>query len=130
MSRPPVNAPALDRRPSRPRVRSLAAWALLSLAGAGCAGAAAGDAPRPAPRGPAGDARSPGRGPGLAAVAACGSGRRPLNVRDFGAGGGGDRSDAPAINRALRAARETGNPCVYVPPGIYVVRQDPGQRLL
>lgn len=51
----------------------------------------------------------------------------PLNARDHGAGAGGPAGDAPAINRALRAAQAAGNPCVYLPPGDYFIRQLPGQ---
>lgn len=51
-----------------------------------------------------------------------------LNVRDapFGAAGDGITDDAPAINRALQAARKTGEygkgvegTVVYIPPGVY-----------
>src|SRR5262245_23867298 len=90
---------------------------LLLVVAAGCGGAAVPDraASRPGPP----PARHAAR-----------SDPPPLNVRDFGAGDCGEGSDAPAINRAIRAAGETGNRFVYIPPGEYRIRQEPGQGVL
>jgi len=70
----------------------------------------------------------PGRAPDAPTIP--GVSVSPIDVRDFGADGTGARSDAPAINRAIRAAEASGNLFVYLPPGLYVVRQEPGQGIL
>jgi len=130
----------MPSRPSSPRTPSPlpAGAAFLLLALAGCAPAPAAPGPRPPgaarvehERPPAPDRPAELPSPSPAAMAelqtTCPA---PINVRDFGADGSGARSDAPAINRAIRAAAASGNRFVYLPPGLYVIRREPGQGIL
>jgi hypothetical protein len=67
-----------------------------------------------------GDGAGAPRAPGLPAI----------DVRRFGALCDGVHSDAPAINRAIRAAEVSGAREVHLPPGTCYVKQEPGQGIL
>ena len=45
-----------------------------------------------------------------------------LNVRDFGAVGDGSKDNTAAFVAAMRAAADTGNYCVFVPRGRYLIK--------